>query len=574
MITCEMDRLTPSARRLVKNRVASRVHAKDATLFSYSEAAQTCAERFMGWTDLASNPPYPAADVQRLADELVAEGAAYVVLVGQGGSTQAPMTITKYNKEDDRNRVMFKVIDSDSPVRVRELFATIEPERTLFIQASKSGSTIEPRLMFAAIRAELAKLMPAEEIVHHLAAVTDPGSALEAQALKEGWRAVLPGEPTVGGRFSAMSVFGLFPAALVGVDLEAAMARAREAEARCSEDRIDNPALALAAFLYDNYCAGRDKFSFLTPKRGRVLGLWIEQLVAESLGKEGKGIVPNIEIDPLLLAKDPGDRFAIMYQTKNDLWDERKNYEVGLSYVDHAIPTLNFHIDSVEELAEHFIMWEYATAMCGWLMQVCPFDQPDVQDTKTRVVQMLADGLPAPDFTEDFAPVAHMGEVEVRVSTALKDDGAPASLEGALRALFASMRPGDYFALNNFLPFTGEYRRETLELMRHDVAAELGVPSCLEVGPRYLHSVGQMQKGGPNNGVILLLSADELQDVPLEGAEAPSLGELAKTQAVGDWMALSERGRRAVHVHLPDNTAATLRALSQMLHQVLHEVKI
>ena len=570
MITFEKDRLTPSARLLVENRVASRVHAKDATLFSYSAEAQACAERFMGWTDLASNPPYPVADVQRLADELVAEGVAYVVLVGQGGSTQAPMTITKYNKADDNNRVMFKVIDSDSPVRVREMFATIEPERTLFIQASKSGSTIEPRLMFRAIRAELAKLMPEEEIVRHLAAITDPGSALEAQAREEGWRAVLPGEPTVGGRFSAMSVFGLFPAALVGVDLEAAMERARDAEMRCSEDSADNPALALAAFLYDNYKAGRDKFSFLTPKRGRVFGLWIEQLIAESLGKDGKGIVPNIEIDPLLLAKDPGDRFAIMYQTKNDLWDERKNYEMGLSYVDHAMPTLHFHIDNVEELAEHFIMWEYATAMCGWLMQVCPFDQPDVQVTKTRVVQMLADGLPAPHFVEDFAPVAHMGDVEVRVSAVLAEGAAPASLEDALRALFASMKPGDYFALNNFLPFTGEFRRETLEMMRHDVAFELGVPSCLEVGPRYLHSVGQLQKGGPNNGVYLVLSADELQDIALEGAEAPSLGQLAKTQAVGDWMALSERGRRAVHVHLPDNTASTLRALAQILHRVLH----
>ncbi len=579
MISCEMDRLTPSARRLVKHRVASRVATKDATLYSYSAQAQACAENFMGWADLATNPPTPVADIAKLADDLVAEGIAYVVLVGQGGSTQAPMTITKYNKEDDRNRVDFRTIDSMSPVRVRELFATIDPAHTLFILASKSGSTIEPRVMLAALRAELTRYMPAAEIPSHLAAITDPGSQVHEQATREGWRAVLTGEPTVGGRFSALSVFGLFPAALVGVDLPAMIATAREAEARCGEDTIDNPAVCLAAFLYDNYLAGRNKFSFLTPKRGRVLGLWIEQLVAESVGKDGKGILPNIEIDPLLLAKDPGDRCVIMYQTKNDLWDERKNFEMSLSYVDHNIPTLNFRINSVVELAEHFVVWEYAIAMCGWLMKVSPFDQPDVADTKARVLQMLEEGLPQPHFTEEFAPVAPMGEVEVRVSPALQAPAegegaavAPATLEDALFALFSSVEKGDYFALNGFLPFTGEGRREALETIRHRVAASFGVPSCIEVGPRYLHSTGQLQKGGPNQGVFLVISADELKDIPL-AEEAPSLGELAKTQAIGDWTALSERGRRAVHVHLPDNTAAALRALADMIENVIIRVK-
>ncbi len=589
MIRCEMDRLTPSARRLVKHRVASRVHAKEATLYNFSEDARTCAENFMGWTDLATNPPTPIADICRLADELVDEGVAYVVLIGQGGSTQAPMTITKYNKVDDRNRVVFKTIDSMSPVRVRELFAAIDPVHTLFIVSTKSGSTIEPRCMLAALRVELESYMPAQDIPSHLMAITDPGSQIDEQATREGWRAVLHGEPTVGGRFSALSVFGLFPAALVGVDVKAMMANAREAERLCSQDRIDNPAVCLAAFLYDNYRAGRNKFSFLTPKRGRVLGLWIEQLVAESVGKDGKGILPNIEIDPLLLAHDPQDRCVIMYHTKNDIWDERKNFEMSLSYVDHAIPTLNFTIDSVDELAEHFVMWEYAIAMCGWLMKVCPFDQPDVADTKARVVSMLAEGQPAPHFIAEFAPVAAMGEAEVRVSSALAQgaegeaaEGAesaegegtlPQTLHDALFALLASINPGDYFALDAFLPFTGEGRREALESIRHRVADSFSVPSCIEVGPRYLHSTGQLQKGGPNQGVFLVLSADELRDIPLD-TEASSLGELAKTQAIGDWLALSSRGRRAVHLHLPDNTAATLRGLSKMIEDIIVEIKV
>ena len=564
MISGDMEKLYPSAKTLVKECVASRVHAKDATLYDFSEQAQACAERYMGWTDLASNPPYSLADIQAFADSIIKQGLKTVVLIGQGGSTQAPMTITKYNKPDS-SRIVFKTLDSDSPVRVRAILAEAKPETTLFVISSKSGGTIEPRLALRAVRDAVGDALPEEELVQHLVAITDPGSDLERQAREEGWAAVLPGEPSVGGRFSALSVFGLLPAALVGIDLEELLEHAVEAEQRCSEDAIDNPAIGLAAFLYDNYLQGRNKFSFLTPKRGRVLGLWIEQLVAESLGKDGQGILPNFEIDSLLLTNDPGDRSVIMYQTKTDLWDERKNFEMSLSYIDPTIPRANFKIDSVEELAEHFVMWEYAVAMCGYLMRVCPFDQPDVASAKAVVLDILKEGQPAPDFVQDYIGDVHMGEVEVRLAPCFKDC---TDVQGALRALLTSIQPGDYFALNAFLPFTGEGRREALELIRHGVAASRHTVSCLEVGPRYLHSTGQLQKGGQNNGVFLILSADELKDIPLS-EEAESLGTLAKAQASGDLLTLADRGRRCVHLHLPDNSGVTLRALSEVITGIL-----
>ena len=564
MISGDMEKLYPSAKTLVKECVASRVHAKDATLYDFSEQAQACAERYMGWTDLASNPPYSLADIQAFADSIIKQGLKTVVLIGQGGSTQAPMTITKYNKPDS-SRIVFKTLDSDSPVRVRAILAEAKPETTLFVISSKSGGTIEPRLALRAVRDAVGDALAEEELVQHLVAITDPGSDLERQAREEGWAAVLPGEPSVGGRFSALSVFGLLPAALVGIDLEELLEHAVEAEQRCSEDAIDNPAIGLAAFLYDNYLQGRNKFSFLTPKRGRVLGLWIEQLVAESLGKDGQGILPNIEIDSLLLTNDPGDRSVIMYQTKTDLWDERKNFEMSLSYIDPTIPRANFKIDSVEELAEHFVMWEYAVAMCGYLMRVCPFDQPDVASAKAVVLDILKEGQPAPDFVQDYIGDVHMGEVEVRLAPCFKDC---TDVQGALRALLTSIQPGDYFALNAFLPFTGEGRREALELIRHGVAASRHTVSCLEVGPRYLHSTGQLQKGGQNNGVFLILSADELKDIPLS-EEAESLGTLAKAQASGDLLTLADRGRRCVHLHLPDNSGVTLRALSEVITGIL-----
>lgn len=565
MISGDMEKLYPSAKTLVKECVASRVHAKDASLYDFSEDAQKCAQCYMGWTDLGSNPPHSLHDIQAFADSVIAQGLKTIVLIGQGGSTQAPMTLTKYNKPDS-SMVMFKTLDSDSPVRVRATLAEVNLEHTLFIISSKSGGTIEPRLALQAVRDGLAGRMPDEEVVRHLVAITDPGSELERQAHEEGWAAVFSGEPSVGGRFSALTVFGLLPAALVGINLEELMAHAVDAERRCSEDAIDNPAIGLAAFLYDNYLAGRNKFSFLTPKRGRVLGLWIEQLVAESLGKDGQGILPNIEIDSLLLTRDPGDRSVIMYQTKTDLWDERRNFEMSLSYIDPAIPRINFKIDSVEELAEHFVMWEYAIAMCGYLMKVCPFDQPDVSSAKAVVLDILRDGQPEPDFVQDFIDEVQMGEVEVRLAPCFKDC---TDVRTVLRALFASIQPGDYFALNAFLPFTGEGRREALEIIRHAVAEKRGTVSCLEVGPRYLHSTGQLQKGGQNNGVFLILSADELKDIPLVAEAAESLGMLAKAQASGDLLTLADRGRRCVHLHLPDNSGATLRGLSSVVTDIL-----
>ncbi len=567
MISGEMEKLYPSAKTLVKECVASKIFAKDASLYGFSENAQECAKHFMGWTDLASNPRCDVNQLMEFANGLVDSGIDNVVLMGQGGSTQAPMTITKYNKID-KNRVQFRVLDSDSPVRMRELFATCDPHRTLFIVASKSGGTIEPRTLFAAIRQEYEPEM-GEEFVKHLVAVTDPGSELEQIARNEGWLAVFSGLPEVGGRFSALSVFGLLSAAFTGIDLNEFLDHAKQAEKKCSEDAIDNPAINLAAFLFDNYQQGRNKFSFLTPKRGRVLGLWIEQLVAESLGKEGQGILPNIEVDSLLLANDPGDRSVIMYQTKTDLWDESRNFEMSLAYIDPNIPRQNYKIDSVMELAEHFVMWEYAIAMCGYLMRICPFDQPDVASTKAAVLDILADGLPEPDYQETFTEKIDMGTVEVRQSTQFKDR---ASLRETLKALFSSIQPGDYFALNAFLPFTGEGRREALESIRHGIAERFGVVSCLEVGPRYLHSTGQLQKGGPNCGVFLILSADELKDIPLEGdGNVDSLGSLAKAQAAGDMITLDSKGRRVVHLHLPDNSGVTLRMLADVISGIIWE---
>lgn len=568
MLGADMRAGLVSAKLLVEEKVASRLHSKDASLYDFSDQAQECARNFMGWTDLASNPPMPIEDIQSFARKVLSSGIDTVLLIGEGGSTQAPMTITKYHKAD-RACVKFRVLDSDSPVRVRAFLAECNPETTVVLISSKSGSTIEPRLALMAIREELSDRMSPDRIVKRLIAITDPGSDLEKQAIDEGWLAVFNGEPSVGGRFSALSVFGLLPAALAEIDICEFMEHACEAERLCSEDSLDNPAIRLAGFLYDNYLQGRDKVCFLAPKRGRVLGLWIEQLVAESLGKEGKGILPNIETDPLMFNEDHGDGVIVTYQTKTDLWDERKNFEMSMAYLNRNIPRLNYRIENVCELAGHFLIWEYAIAMCGYLMKVCPFDQPDVASAKAATLDILRNGHVAPDFIQEELCGIAMGEIEVRLSSAMK--GAQ-DLEQALHMLLGSIRHGDYFSLNAFLPFTGEGRREALEIIRHTMAEEFGVVSCLEIGPRYLHSTGQLHKGGPDTGVFLIISADELKDIPLLRAPAPSLASLAKAQAEGDLVTLSNRGRRCLHVHLPDNSGATMRQLAALIQKVARNV--
>lgn len=567
MIDFNTEALCPSVQTLIDNKVASRVRAKDASLYNFSSEAQKCAESYMGWTTLASNPPSSIEEIQNFAYAMMAKGIKTILLIGQGGSTQAPMTLTKYNKAD--SPMTFKTLDSVSPVRVRAILSECNPETTLIIQSSKSGGTIEPCFVMKAVRSILAESMDEAEIPQHLVAITDPGSDLEKQAREEGWLHIFSGEPTVGGRYSALSVFGLVPAALVGINLNSLIAHARKAEVMCGSDSPENPAIVLAAFLYDNYCVGRDKFSFFSPKRGRVLGLWIEQLVAESLGKNGKGILPNIEVDSLMLAEDPKDRTVIAYDTKIDLWDEQQNYQKSLEYINKDIPRMDYQIDNINDLAAHFVMWEYAIAMAGYLMKVCPFDQPDVAVAKSEVLHILAEGAPEPTFIQEGIEGVPVGRVEVRVSESLLPNLKEKTLEGALADLMGSIEPSNYFSIHAFIPFTGEGRREAMEEIRHTAPEYFGVASCLEIGPRYLHSTGQLHKGGPNSGVFLIISTEEMKDVPVDDERANSLGALGKAQSLGDFSILSSRGRRCVHVQLPDSSAVTLRMLAKTLKKAV-----
>jgi glucose-6-phosphate isomerase len=406
-----------------------------------------------------------------------------------------------------------------------------------------------------------------EGAAQRFVAITEPGSKLEQLAQEKNYRFILHPPTDLGGRYSALSVYGLFPLACVGINIEQLISTAARMEQRCAADSLDNPALQLACFIYDHYRRGRDKISLIMPKSGAVFGLWLEQLIAESLGKQDIGVLPNVEIDPSNLHAAHEDRMIISYAL-----GLTEGFEESLMHLDPSIPALHYRPDSVDELFDLFVLWEFTVALVGLLMEVNPFDQPNVEDTKKRVRSLLlGQGSDAPSeetaVTEqesDYREITFLEDGFVRsvwLSRAFIENTGleleDLSIDLILRTLLGTLRCNDYFALNAFLPFRGYGRREALERIRDYAASRLGVAACLEIGPRYLHSIGQFHKGGPNTGVYCFLSADEDEDIKIPGEEF-TLGMLATTQAQGDFLALAARGRRAIQIHLASNDEETL----------------
>jgi glucose-6-phosphate isomerase len=547
----------------------SRLGARDATLFDAHPGDPKRAEGLLGWTSLCTRPPTPISEIREQAAAIRAEGLEAVVLIGQGGSSQAAMTITKLHEGNGGGDVAFRTMDSLSPVFVNRILGSSSPNRTLYIVSSKSGSTIEPlmleRVTWQYVSAHLGESKAARRFV----AITDPGSDLERLARERGYRLVLASPKDVGGRFSALTAFALFPAALVGIDIDEVITVATQTERDCTRDDPDNPALKLACFLYAGWREGRDKFSLILPPSGQVFGLWVEQLVAESLGKEGKGILPNVEVDASILSVPRADRSVITYAVGSC-----EGFRESIAHIDASIPALHYAVDTPRAAFSRFIVWEYAIAFLGILMKTFPFDQPDVELTKGLVKELLK-GSGAHDTPGGSELVFDDGLVRTlraSASVPLPSDAPDLTVDQALRALFASLGNGDYFSLNAFLPFRGYGRREALERMRNRVASRLGVVSCLEIGPRYLHSTGQLHKGGPNNGVFLILSADEDNDIAIPG-ERFTLGTLAAVQAHGDFVALASRGRRVIQAHLNRNDSETLSRFADRLCSAVSAIK-
>ena len=548
------------AERLVAEHVPSRRHVKDSTLYDFSDVALDSARNFMGWTDLASNPPTPIEQIEEFARGVADDDINYVGLLGEGGSSQAPMTITKLCAAL-HPRVRFSTLDSLSPVYVRQILHGVDYAHAIFIVSSKSGGTLETLSLYHVIWEDVVRELGEQEAGKHFVAITDPGSDLEKLARERSFRGVFLGEPTVGGRFSALSVFGLVPAALCGLDVRDMVARAAEMERMCSQDSLNNPAVQLASFLITNLSpASANCFTYISPQPGRVFGLWMEQLIAESLGKDGKGVVPHIEIDVNLLNHHQPMHPVVVYHTNADSTFDRE-----ASMLSPNVPQRSYMLEDPMDIGRHFVLWEYATAFMGWLMEVPPFNQPDVQAAKTNTKAILAGHLP--DRTHRLAEPWVCAEYsdEFASQTGIVDPTQMRSVDSVIDAFMSLVEPGCWISVNAFLPFTGE-RRGPMEVIRHTLARHLRVPCSLEIGPRYLHSTGQLQKGGENTGLFLILSGNEVNDLEVPGTQY-SLGQLEVAQSKGDLETLSAKGRRALHLHMIDTDADTLWRLAHAFEE-------
>ena len=471
----------PALALLGKSGFCRRLWARDPSLWPGDPDA---IRNRLGWLALHEKRP-EARELKRFASELRDGGFRQALLLGMGGSSLFPEVLAR----TPRQGLDMVVLDSTAPSAIRAAEERLDLSRTLVIVSSKSGTTLET----LSLTKHFASRIPDKR---QFVAITDPGSPLEGMAEEQGFRRVFAHPADVGGRYSALSAVGLLPAALIGIDPEellegaARMARASEAP------EPESPGVRLGAVLADAALAGRDKLMLSGP-----LGPWIEQLVAESTGKDGKGIIP-VEGEP------PGTRGS-----------------------DRLL------LDPPEpDLGSACLLWELAVATAGNVLGINPFDQPDVEGSKELTRKMLAGGIPEPP-------------------------------PGDLKALLAGARPGDYLALLAWLPRTAPIDAE-LQGMRTAARDAIGLATTLGYGPRYLHSTGQLHKGGADRGLFLLLTCDEREDLPVPG-EAYTFGALLRCQAQGDFLALQRRGRRAVRCHLGRDPLAGLRALRRRLDAAL-----
>lgn len=499
-------------------------------------AVQQLIANRLGWVNAIDFIDTSRARLIACADAVRRDGLTDIVLMGMGGSSLAPEVLRQVLGIAPGSPRLH-VLDSVDPDAVRA--ATARAGTSLFLLASKSGSTIEPNVMAAEARRRVTEAGHTNWGARFIA-ITDNDTVLHRQAVSDGFRDVFVNPSDIGGRYSALSFFGMVPAALIGVDLDALLGDARTMDAACRTAPVrDNPGFALGALMAAGASNGRDKLTLLLPARLQSLGLWIEQLVAESTGKHGKGIVPIA--DEPREARFGDDRIIVSVS----VGDERPDAALVDRARTSGAPFVALHMDDVRALGAEFLRWEVATAAAGRLMSINPFDEPNVQQAKDATRALLevfrrAKRLPFPE------PHAEIGGVRLTLSEAAQTslNGAPAT------AYLDATRAGDYVALLAFLPPDDARFVEPLASLRARVSSRTGRAMMFGYGPRYLHSTGQLHKGGADNGLFIIITADADEDLEIP-RDSFSFGVLEMAQALGDFQSLDRAGRRALFVQLP-----------------------
>ncbi len=519
--------------RLEKEKIVSRIWAKDSALWKSDDAHRKIIDNALGWLTVAQLMSGGAKDLAQFAEH-AGDEYDYVVVLGMGGSSLCSEVVRRlFGKREGYPELL--VLDSTVPEAVQMLEAKIDPRRTLFIVASKSGTTTEP-LMFH--RYFFDRVKDGQNFV----AVTDPDTQLVKDAQRDRFRSIFINPADIGGRYSALSFFGLVPMALAGVDVVQLLDRAVHAMHMSVVPQVrKNPAALLGAVIGGCALQGRDKLTLIAPRPLDTLGLWVEQLIAESTGKEGKGIVPIAGEPPLAANEYANDRLFVSVRLRGS--DDTARLR-ELTAAGH--PVVDIVLEDALDLGEIFFLFEFATAVAGYLIGVNPFDQPNVQESKDKTKELLT------EFSEKGTMTGAGGPPGKRV---------PVSDADAIANLLASVKPGDYVALTQYFGETIA-RDEKLAAIRETIARELHVATTSGYGPRFLHSTGQLHKGGGDNGVFLQLSGGKGDDVPIPN-EKFGFGALVRAQAIGDFLSLLKRDRRALSIDLGNDVDAGLDQLAQ-----------
>jgi transaldolase/glucose-6-phosphate isomerase len=566
----------PALRRAVEEESASwtsgertgRLWQRDPTVWTGGDEG-----RWLGWLDL---PDPDGPEVRRLDSfvrQVRRDGVVSAALLGMGGSSLCPEMLQRIFGSADGVRL--RVLDSTDPAQVRAFESTLDIERTLFVVSSKSGTTLETSLLQAYFFERVRERAGDEAAGSRFVAVTDPGSALDRLAIARGFRAVFHGEASIGGRYSALSYFGLLPAALIGVDVRRLLARATSMTHACGAESpaSENPGVQLGLLLGLTARAGRDKATLVNSPVLDGFGAWVEQLLAESTGKDGRGIMP---VDGELLgdASVYGDDRVFVATMLDDESDEGREEALdALARAGH--PVVRFRVRDRYDIGAECFRWEFATAVAGAVLRLHPFDQPDVEASKvaTRAItgRGAAGGREAP-----ATPVAQAaydaGVISAYVarpySTALRRSvGAEAPVQEWVTAHMRRLRPRGYFAVLAYLEMCAPHLR-VLDELRHRVRASTRVATTVGFGPRFLHSTGQAHKGGSADGLFLVITCAHIADVRVPHEEL-TFGAVEDAQAAGDCAVLASRRRRWLRLHIDGDVESGLATISSLVSNAL-----
>lgn len=517
---------------------ARRLWQHDASLWTGQQE-----DRWVGWLAAGQGKQVNADGIAAVARDVQAERYTHAVLLGMGGSSLGPEVLAQTLGESGQGLALH-ALDSTNPEEICAVERGIDIARTLFIVSSKSGSTLEPEILNAHFHAATVAAVGQENAGRHFIAITDPGSKLEAAAKQAGYRAIFHGDPAIGGRYSVLSVFGMVPLGVMGHNVAHFLATTQPMVRACgpSSPPSVNPGVRLGAILGEAARAGRDKLTVFASPTVASIGSWLEQLLAESTGKHGKGIVP-VDLEPIGTPDVYGQDRVFAYLRCAE--DDTTQLDAKVQALAAAgQPVIRITMPRRAAIGQEFFRWEVATAIAGAVIGIDPFDQPDVEASKVKT-RGLTDAYEKTGKLPPETPIAEDGDLAFYGDAALAADG---TAEGVLRAHLSRLGQGDYAAVLAYVARNAAHERHIASL-RATVRDRYKVATVAGFGPRFLHSTGQAYKGGPNSGVFLQITADPARDLSVPGRKI-SFGTVQAAQALGDLQVLAERGRRYLRVHL------------------------